>query len=438
MPVPARRGRLVLWALLALIALWSEAARAAVTVPTPAGWSRAGIAEDARARVEGWAAQAGGKVDSIATPRSDDDYTEVLAVIELGGALPAPALAAEPGEHAVAALLYDAQALLGVEGDPSASGRVELRDPDLAALWGRWDVGEETFYLALAPAGRTHAAIVLAIQSHDSVLYESVFTDLLPQIDDAAASVVPYPRGRWIAIAWVAWAIGAAVIAFVVARVDLALGAAAVATRTAGVLSALALAVFAIVFFSLGSQTAGLAALGVSPAWHALELAGGGVGAAILVWVGAQIFERGRKPVSSAPSDGAFAPRPISSVVDVRRRPGVGPARDFEGVPEWGPHLESRATPVVGVPILPALGERLTADARANRPRSASGSLGEHAERATVRDPLPPPPDEPPARLTPAHEPGTPQALAPDTSRPASLETEQILIERGGSRRPQD
>ena len=419
-------------------------ALAAVTFPVPGGWSRGGSAP-AQARAKDWAKAAGGSVQLVLS--HDDNPGELIVVLEVPGAMPADALTGSNDASQAAALLYDAQALFGIEVPPAESGRVEPGIEGTAVLYGRWTVDDEAFYLAVAPTGRTHVAVVMVLDEQTRVLYESVFTNLLPELRGLAPPLLPFPRGRWNTTAWIVWMLfGVAVIA-VSARIGVPSPRAA-GSRAGGVLAGVGIVVGAIVFVALGDRTAELTVAGVSRAWMSLEVVAPAFIIALLSVIGGRIIASRRAPVSSAPSAGTFA-----------RRPSEVPTVPEMAAVEEGARVEKRATPVVGVPILPREGDAAaTAD---DRPEATSGSLGS--------SPPPPPPKlakhgtaEQPASLVVATEidpaaPGTPVAdapgpapnpvrtpppaapelgspdLLPGESGKASLATEQILVGRGRS-----
>lgn len=426
-------------------------ALAAVTFPTPGGWSRGGSAA-AQDRVEDWAAAAGGTVQLVLT--HDDNPAELIAVLDLPGSIPADALSGTDDASPSAALLYDAQAVLGIELPPTESGRVEPGPEGTAVLHGRWTVDDEAFYLAVGPTGRSHVAVVMVLEEQTRVLYESVFPSLLPQLRGLAPPLQPFPRGRWNTTAWIVWLLfGVTVIALTARIGDPTWNAAG--TRAAGILAGLGLVVGAVVFVSLGDRETELVAAGVSTAWMSLEVVAPAFLLAVASVIGGRILDNRRGPVSSAPTAGTFArnPRDVPTVPEMATvDPSVGRAE----------HVEARPTPIVGVPILPPDGtSKPVAD---DRPRATSGTLGSSP---------PPPPATPsalarhgtaelPASLVVATEidpdaPGTPVAdapgrppepvgtpppeppeigspeLLPGESGKASLATEQILIRRGRS-----
>ena len=446
--MPQRGG----WALLcALVVVFAALpALAAVTFPIPGGWSRGGSAT-AQARAEGWAEAAGGSVDLVLT--HDDNPNELIAVVELPGAMPADALSGTDDASQAAALLYDAQALLGIELPPSESGRVQPGLEGTAVLHGRWTVEDEAFYLAVGPTGRSHVAVVMVLEEQTRVLYESVFAGLLPELRGLAPPLEPFPRARWNTIAWIVWIlVGITAIALTARIGDPPWGVAG--TRAAGILALLGLIVGAVVFVSLGDRAAELSAAGVSSAWMSLEVVAPAFLLALLAVVGGRILDGRRGPVSSAPTAGTFARNPR----DVPMVPPVPDAPVAEGTAE---HVEARPTPIVGVPILPpdAERERVVDD----RPVATSGTLGDPSPAAPAAlarhgtaelpaslvvaaeiDPeapgtpvadapgRPPEPVGTPPPPPPTSEAGSPELLAGESGK-ASLATEQILVRRGRS-----
>lgn len=457
---PQRGGCVLAWLCAAFaVVCFALPALAAVTFPTPAGWSRGGSAS-AQSRAEGWSEAAGGTVQLVLT--HDDNPDELIAVLDLPGSMPPDALSGTDEASQSAALLYDAQAVLGIELPPTESGRVEPGLEGTAVLHGRWTVDDEAFYLAVGPTGRNHVAVVMVLEEQTRVLYESVFPSLLPQLRGLAPPLQPFPRGRWNTTAWIVWLlVGVTVIALTARIGDPTWNVAG--TRAAGILAALGLVVGAVVFVSLGDREAELVAAGVSTAWMSLEVVAPAFVLAVAAVIGGRILDSRRGPVSSAPTAGTFARNP-SQVPTVPEMPTVAPP-GAHGATE---HIEARPTPIVGVPILPP--DEVSKPVVDDRPKATSGTLGSSP---------PPPPATPsalarhgtaelPASLVVATEidpdaPGTPVAdapgrppepvgtpppqppeppeppeigspeLLPGESGKASLATEQILIRRGRS-----
>ncbi|MBL4683761.1 MAG: hypothetical protein JKY37_04165, partial [Nannocystaceae bacterium] len=285
--------------LVAAFALMAQTALAVVTIPTPGGWSNR-VPIETRERVDGWAAQAGGRTSSIISTNAADDYAEVIAVIDMPGAMPPAAMGEGPPAQAArtAALLYDAQALLGIESSPDRMGRVELDTPGAAVVHARWTLEDEAFLLALVPTGRSHAAIIMAVESRSQVLYESAFDELLWQVEGAMTPREPFPRTQWLVTAVICWTIAALLATFVVARIGPQLRPRTIAAHASVVLGGAGIVVGTIVYLTVAGRARELASVGVSPAWLALEVAGFGFGLAVATLLLGATWDRRRRPVS--------------------------------------------------------------------------------------------------------------------------------------------
>jgi len=307
---------------LVMMVLSASVAHAAVTIPTPRGWSQQ-VDRQTKARIQQWTDAAQGRISMVAAAREDDEADEVLAVIELSTPL-RPEVFGEgdaASTAATAALQDDAAALFGISDAPESTGFIAGDAPGTGIIHGRWVVEDETFFVGLAPTGRTHAAVILVIRTRDAPLYGSIFPESLAEFRGAVAFVKPFERGAWLGPALGLWLLLGAALTFAFAKFSLRSEPSAVATRTTLALAACAMVVGVLAYNALSGHGPSLAAAGLSPPWMAAQVAGLALAPAVVVLVGGAIWDRRTSPVASAPSGGTFSARAT------QHRPSPRPTR---------------------------------------------------------------------------------------------------------------
>ena len=305
-----------------MMVLAAAEAHATVTIPTPRGWSQQ-VDQRTRARVDSWADAADGRISMIAAAREDDEADEVLAVIELRTPLGLEVFGEGEGTNAaaLAALQADAAALFGISGDAESTASIAGDAPGVGIVHARWTVQDETFFVGLAPTGRTHVAIILVIPTRDTPLYGSIFSDSVAQFRGAVAFVKPFERGPWLGPALGLWLVLAGVLTVAFAKFSLRTEPMAIATRATLALAAASVLVGVVAYNILGDHAPSLAAAGLSPSWMAVQLAGLAVVPGLAILIGGAIWERRTSPVASAPAGGTFSARAT------QHRPSPRPTR---------------------------------------------------------------------------------------------------------------
>ncbi len=282
--------------------------RAAVTASTPAGWaSERAALEEAQNRAAAWATVTGYRLTAVMSTTADDDFAETLAVFEIAEPLPIDAVV-EPGAaqavlvRAVAPVVDSREAPIEFAIDASSS-------PGASVFRGTWEVGELTFYCALAPSGPTQSLVVMATRTQEVALHTAAFDSAVASLEGIAAPVTPLPRGTWRFGALLGWLlVGGVVYGGVVATADRSGDHVRNGQRSALVLAVLSMAAGITAYTLLGDQTTSLRLANVSREWMTVEIAAPGAIAAVLLWVLPRMLSGG-KVVRSAPSGGAFAGR---------------------------------------------------------------------------------------------------------------------------------
>ena len=311
---------------LCLWLLHPASAEAAPSFDPPPGWDEGSAADpDARDRARAWAAAWSADVRQVMSPRADDDFAETLAVLDVAAPIPAEALAElEAGrtwlEPRISAALGTTASL-----EPDA---LELRprpEPGVAVLVGRVQQSDRIAWIALAPRGARHLAIVLLVPAAEEILYANVFDDVVERLDDLRPPIAPFPHAplRWGALA--AWVLVGAALGVGWTRRCLPRPGARVAGRQVALaLLGAALVVLVLVGVALDGAVIELElelALASSTPWTlAFEIAMGGAVAAALVLGATELWARRLQPVASAPEGGTFA-----RTGAMPRRGGVAP-----------------------------------------------------------------------------------------------------------------
>ena len=297
--------RKLLMAWCAWVAMWliASLAHAAVTLErVPGGFE---VASDfAGERANGWAAAAGGAVKQVYSTADEDEHLEVLAFIELPTPIPDNA-SAEPG----AAMLASAGSMLGQTDPPPDAAASFDDDGNLAVLTGRWEDGEsgETYFVAMASGGPTHAMVVLAVRSDEALIYERGFNDVVAGITGTAPPISRFNIAKWRITGLIGWILFTALAWVVVWRLgDGRSTAAEQSRRVAATCTIAAFVVLAVAYAALGGRDVELGLAQLSREWAAAEVFLFGVAAAGIVLVIGMIRSAQVKPVQSAPDGGAF------------------------------------------------------------------------------------------------------------------------------------
>lgn len=320
------------WLAILVVLLVPRAAQAEIDIAIPIGWTDAapGSAADDRARA--WAGDRA-TVQHVLATTIVDDFAETLAVLSVPGALD-PAELADP-ELAARRLTEAGAAVIGADDSPQQVQWVAV-DGGTTAIVGRWADDDLVMRMALVPEGSTHTVLVLAVPRRMDVLYADVLDEALASLRGAVAPTRPFPRGRWLAIAWLGWLLVAIAGGVIVTR---SAGTLEVARRVA-VLAVAAAAVVAVVLaIAIADADGALAAAGTSAVAILVQVSGGGLLVAGLVLLGARLWERRVAPIQSAPGGGTYgAWTPVtrrSPVPPLRLAPSDEPAAQLEhiGVP---------------------------------------------------------------------------------------------------------
>jgi hypothetical protein len=384
------------------VLLVPSAARAEVDIAIPDGWSDAAPGSAAARRAEAWAVD-GATVQHVLQTTIADDFAETLAVIAVPRAL-------DPGElsdpaRAEARLTQAGATLIDADGPPSEVRLVAV-DNGATALVGRWEDDTLAMHVALVPEGATHAAIVLAVPRRMDVLYAGVIDDALASLEGAAPPVRAFARGRWLAIAWIAWLVAAIAGAVLLVRsLRDGSGPREVARRIAVIAAAAAMVVAIVGVIATAGADAELAAAGTSAMSLVVQLASGGLVIAAVVLGIAAVLDRRARPIQSAPGEGTYGawtrvpsgPRPIVPVA-VSTSSSSGPI----------------AVAPMPIPIPPP--------APAPAPELEGFPAPGRALRLAA-------PDEPIAHLEHVHDPSD-----DDDDELASLTTAEIRLDGDGSR----
>ncbi|MEM6291177.1 MAG: hypothetical protein AAGA54_07920 [Myxococcota bacterium] len=289
-----------------LVMLWlvsmATIAQAAVrTNRTPTGWDAAPRAE-ARERAERWASTLGARLQQTFGTRTEDQFVETLAVLEIPGVM-------NVGEQ------LDPEAELSraleplFDGEPSS---VDVSSEGTTVLiTGEWVEGDITYEVAVASAGPMRGVIILAVRSSEASLYGQVFEEFLGGITGLASPIAPFDHARFQWSTAIGWALFFGLCTLVVSTTGLGAGG----PEDAGRIVALVCVVVALIgagiaFVLLADEEGRLALAGLDRSLLAVEFAGIGLLLAAASWGIGRLRARTVSRVESAPTGGAFAGRP--------------------------------------------------------------------------------------------------------------------------------
>ncbi|MGH1345656.1 MAG: hypothetical protein ACRBN8_29090 [Nannocystales bacterium] len=288
------------WSAVLCVLLFALSAQAAVRMAdAPAGWEEG--SEEAAARADDWADALDGRVDDVFSTRSDDDFSETLALLSLPFAM-SPGAELDP-ERA----LEDAVGSL-FESEASSPRLVEGTE-DAPIVTGIWTENGVVYQVAVVSAGSGQGAVFLAVRESERSLYAKVFDDAVASIAGAAPPLSPFRIRPWRTGSLVGWLIvlilGWLIVANTAVRED---GAAAIGRSVAALCILLAVVAGAVVYMALIDEAAPLRLANLTRSRVALEIAAGGTIAALLAWFLGALRDGTVRRVESAPSgSGTFS-----------------------------------------------------------------------------------------------------------------------------------
>ena len=291
-------GLLVVFWLVSMATIAQAAVR---TDRTPTGWDAAPRAE-ARERAEGWASTLGARLQQTFGTRTEDEFVETLAVLELPGVMKV-----EDGLDPTAELSRALEPLLA--GEPS---EVEMSSEGTTPIiTGEWAEGDVTYEVAVASAGPMRGVVILAVQSSEATLYGQVFEEFLGGITGLASPIAPFDHAQWQWGSAIGWVLFVGLCTLLVSSTGLGSeGPEASGRVVALVCVAVALIGAGLAYMVLADEEARLALAGLDRSLLAVEFAAIGLVLALTAWGLGRIRERSVSRVESAPAGGAFAGRP--------------------------------------------------------------------------------------------------------------------------------
>jgi hypothetical protein len=310
-----------------VVALLAGPALAAVSIDTPAGWAADQAAQpQARSRAQAWAVATGYRLVTVASTTTQDDFAETLAVLEI--AEPLSGAAIEEADGARDVLARAASLVVDSREPPAEFSTEDSPVPGATLLMGRWDVGDLTYRVALAPSGPTQSLVVLAARTQEAPLHRAAFTGAVDSMQGVTPPIAPFPRNTWRFGALVIWLLVAGgTFGLVTATADRAGDHAETARRSAGVLVVLSLVAGVAVFTMLGSELAALQLARVSRMWMTVEVASLGAILGAVMWVAARGLGNQAR-VQSAPTGGVYAGKSGPGLVQVPQGQESPPATD--------------------------------------------------------------------------------------------------------------
>ena len=317
------RRLLIAWCAWAAVCLVASIAHATVTVDrVPGGFAEAG--DYGMARADGWAAASGGSARQVFSTADEDEYLEVLALIELPEPIPENA-SADPG----GTMLASAGTMLGqTDPPPDATARFD-DDGNLAVITGRWEDSEsgETYFVAMASGGPTHGVVVLAVRTEEALIYERGFDDVVAGITGTAPPIARFNIKKWRITGLIGWILFTALAWVVVWRLGEGQSTAGEQSRrVAATCTIAAFVVLVVAYVVLGGKDVELSLAELSREWAAAEVFLFGVAAAGIALVIGTIRSAQVKPVQSAPDGGAFGRLRNQAVRGVAKPAEVVPA----------------------------------------------------------------------------------------------------------------
>lgn len=343
------------WGAVLCVVLFALSAQAAVRIAgAPSGWDEGSA--DAAARAEGWAEALGGTVDDVYSTRTEDDFSETLALLALPAAMsPGADLNPEQAlEDAVGALF---------ESEPASPRLLEGTD-DAPIVTGVWTEDGIVYEVAVVSAGPSQGVVLLAVRESERSLYGRIFDEAVASIAGAAPPLSPFQIAPWRTGSLVTWGfvlvIGWLIIGNTAVRQD---GAAAVGRSVAVLCVLLAVIGGAVVYMALIDEAGPLRLAKLTRSRVALEVAAGGVMAALVAWFLGALRDGTVRRVESAPAGrGTFSgssARTLSPNLVPPSRPAVltDPGHgmgEAEMVKADGEALRQPLKTLVGAPSLAA------------------------------------------------------------------------------------
>lgn len=288
------------WGAVLCVVLFALSAQAAVRLGSaPSGWDEGSA--DAAARADEWAEALGGTVEDVYSTRAEDDFSETLALLSLPIAMsPGADLNPEQAlENAVGALF---------ESEPASPRLLEGTD-EAPIVTGAWTEGGIAYEVAVVSAGPSQGVVLLAVRESEQSLYGRIFDEAVAGVAGAAPPLSPFQIAPWRTGSLVVWVfvlvIGWLIIGNTAVRQD---GAAAVGRSVAVLCILLAVIAGAIVYMVLIDEAGPLRLAKLTRARVALEVAAGGVMAALVAWFLGALRDGTVRRVESAPAgSGTFS-----------------------------------------------------------------------------------------------------------------------------------
>ena len=289
------------WVAVLCLLLFAASAQAAVKIAgPPPGWD-VEPSPAARDRAAEWADALEASVSDVYSPRSEDGFSETLAVLTLRGAMnPGADLDPESTLSEAVGSLF--------ESEPESPRFVEGSE-GAPIVTGVWDEDDVTYEVAVVSAGPNRAAVILAVRSAERSLYAQVFDEVVESITGAIAPVTAFPLQQWrigIAVCWLAaLALGWLGVGATSYGRD---GAASAGRAVAGGSIFLGLVAAGGASLWLSGSEPALHLAGVSRFTVATEVAAGGIVVALIAWFAGTLRDSTVRRVESAPTGGTFSP----------------------------------------------------------------------------------------------------------------------------------
>lgn len=416
------------WAVVAFWLLFAVGAQAAVELRRPpAGWAST-PSEQAVERADDWANVLGGRVDEVFSTRGDDEFSETLAVIGLPGAMK-PEAVRDPAST----LTRTFEELF--ESEPADTRAAQRGAPVLVGAWSEDGV---LFEVALVSAGPRRAAVILAVREEERSLYGRVFEDVLDNLAGIAAPLPPFDVVTWRWGTVIGWAAFLVLTWLGFAATERGRDGAGAIGRAVAVICVLAaIAVSAAAYVSLADQVPSLRLAEVQRGRMAIEVAVGGLLAALVAWFLGVLRDSTVRRVESAPTGGTFSgsARTMSSNLVPPTRPAMltDPGHGMSPEALDKADMEAMRQPkrtLVGAPSLAAAAakgddefDRVWAEAQA----AAEAAVDEEAAKAeAAASEAEPEPDEPSERVPVPKDESTLVGPAPAPKRTPKTKTEVL------------
>ncbi len=343
---------------------------------TPAGWVTPASAE-ANERAADWASNTGARVMQVFSTRSEDGFSETLAVLALRGPMqadardrPTEALAAAVGE------LFTTEPLDATWSELDAAATV---------IKGRWEEDGVSYQVALASAGPSRGLAIVAVRVAETSLYDGVFDDVIDELRGASPSLQAFDVRRWRWGLGIGWVVFVAVAWFITRSRPSGSDGPGSVGRTVGIACTLAAMLGSVVVFAVLADSGPMLRVArLSRPTIVTEFAVAGLAVAMLAWLYGMIREGSVRRIDSAPTGGTFAERrPPSSSGSGRREPGDVVSGRHDGPSNLASAADSRIASV------PSMSTETPAPAPSAKPspRDASGQTRANA-KAGKKKPL--------------------------------------------------